>query len=521
MNKTKYIVVLGTSVSGLGKGLIAAALAANIDWLGYSVKYQKLDGYLNVDAGVMAPTEHGECFVTADGLEVDMDLGHFERFTLQETNRKSSLTAGTIYNSVLGRERKGDYLGKTVQVLPHITNEILSNIRDRDVDFKIIEVGGTVGDIESDTFLETIRQLKRKEDVAIVELVYVPWLACSKEWKTKLAQSAVSLTRSKGLDPDILLARAEKKPPQSILNKIERMCDVPTYLAEDLDNVYRIPINLWKRGITKDLLKRFNIEFKELSKNEKFEAWNSRIEKKVTRDVNIGIAGKYENGEESYKSITESLYHAGVEKGIKVNVSYLGAEKSEGKNLDGLIVPGGFGMRGKDEKMEWLKWARENDVPTLGICLGMQLMCLEYIQNVLGVKDAYSEEWGKQKGTPVITYMPNQKKADKGGTMRLGKIRSRTYDGLFRDIYGTEWIYERHRHRLEFLLSTYKQYFSESDLKIGASSNITDINDRLIEAVYLPNNSFYAGVQYHPELISRFLEPHPLFVDFLKKCNNV
>ena len=517
--KPKYIVVLGTSVSGLGKGLIAASIAANLDWLGYTVKYLKLDGYLNIDPGTMAPTEHGECFVTADGLEADMDLGHFERFTSQDTNRKSSLTSGIVYDKVLKKEREGLYLGKTVQVLPHITSEIISNIRDTNCDFKIVEVGGTVGDIESDHFLEAIRQLKRKEKVAIVELVYVPYLACSKEWKTKLAQTAVSLTRSKGLDPDVLLARSRDKLPQSILNKIERFTDVPTFLAEDLDNVYKIPLNLWERGVTAKILSEFGLDIPN-THTEKQIVWSERINRKTTGSIVVGIAGKYENGEESYKSIVEALYHAGTEKNVKVNIRYLGEETTDLNinDIDGIIVPGGFGVRGNEEKIQWLNYTRENNIPTLGICLGMQLMCVEYARNALGIKDSYSEEWGKRNGTPIITYMPNQNKSQKGGTMRLGKIRSHVFEGLIRDIYGEQWISERHRHRLEFMVSTYREYFSNGNLKVGATSSTDDVDDRLIESVYLPDHPFFVGVQFHPELSSRFLTPHPLFIKFIESC---
>jgi CTP synthase len=522
--KTKYIVVLGTGVSGLGKGLIASSIAANITWLGYKVKMLKLDGYYNLDPGTMAPTEHGECFVTSDGLEADMDLGHFERFTGQDTTRKSSLTSGMMYNHILSKERNGEYLGKTVQTVPHVTSEIISNIKDTNCDFKVIEVGGTVGDIESNIFLEAVRQLRRREEVAVVELVYVPWLSCSKEWKTKIAQHSVSLTRSLGVEPDVLLARAEGRLPQSVLNKIERMTDVPTYLTEDLDNVYKIPMNLWNRGITERVLQHFDADFKLPEKNKKNKLWSDRVNKKVARTVNIGIAGKYENGEESYKSIVESLYHAGVEKGIKVDVSYLGKDEFENgakDELDALIVPGGFGMRGVEEKIGWLKFARENNLPTLGICYGMQLMAIEYARNVLNIPDAYSEEWDTKKGTPIITYMTGQKKAGKGGTMRLGKQRSRVYEGLFKDIYKEDYINERHRHRLEFMATTHKEFFTGSDFKIGATSPIDGVDDRLIEAINLSEHPFYAGVQYHPEYLSRFLNPHPIFVELLRRANNV
>jgi CTP synthase len=453
-----------------------------------------------------------------------MDLGHFERFTNQDTSRKSSLTSGMMYNHILTKERGGEYLGKTVQVVPHITSEILSHMRDTNCDYKVIEVGGTVGDIESNIFLEAVRQLHRKEEVAVIELVYVPWLQCSKEWKTKIAQHAVSLTRSMGVEPDVLLARAERRLPQSILNKIERMTDIPTFLAEDLDNVYKIPMNLWERDITTTVIQHFDKTYNQPSKNKKHKAWGDRIDKKVARTVSVGIAGKYQNGEESYKSIIESLYHGGVEKGIKVDISYLGLEEYENgakHELDGIVVPGGFGMRGVEEKINWLKWGREQKIPTLGICYGMQMMAIEYARNVLDISDAYSEEWKNRRGTPIITYLPGQKKADKGGTMRLGKQRSRVYEGLLKDIYKEDYIYERHRHRLEFMMTTYREHFGSSELKIGATSPVDGHDDRLIEVIYLPDHPFYVGVQYHPEFNSRFLSPHPLFVEFLRKANNV
>ncbi len=526
--KTKYIVILGGNVSGLGKGLIAASISANLDWLGYTVRYIKCDPYLNTDPGTMAPTEHGECFVTADGLEADMDLGHFERFTNQDTSRKSSLTSGMVYNNVLGKEREGEYLGKTVQVFPHISNEILANMRETGVDFKVIEIGGTVGDIESNVYLEAVRQLHRKEQVIVVELVYVPWLSSAKEWKTKLAQQAVSQTRQMGIDPDILLARSERKLPNSILNKIERLTDVSTFLAEDLDNVYKIPLNLWERKTVHKILEPFNIDLngKAEQTNKKYIHWRDRVNKKTTKYVNVAIAGKYDNAEESYKSIIEALYHAGTEIGVKVNVEYKDEKDIENieesfNEINGLIVPGGFGARGIQEKMMALKCARENKIPSLGICYGMQLMIVEYATNVLEI-NAYSEEWGKMKGIPVISYMPGQKKVNKGGTMRLGKTKSHVYEGIFRDIYGVEDIWERHRHRLEFLMSIYKEHFQSSDIKIGVTSPLEDIEgERLIEAIYLEEHPFYFGVQYHPEFNSRFLLPHPIFVAFLKSCHNV
>jgi CTP synthase len=518
MSKCKYVVVIGGNVSGLGKGLIASSIAANLDWLGYNVKYLKLDGYLNTDSGTMAPTEHGECFVTEDGLEADMDLGHFERFTGQSTSRKSSLTSGMLYNKVLTQEREGKYLGRTVQVQPHVTNEIISQMRDS-CDFKVVEVGGTIGDIETYAFIEAVRQLCRKEKVSIVELVYVPWLACSKEWKTKLAQHAVNFTRSQGVDPDVLLARSDRPTPKSILNKIERFTDVPTFLAEDLDNVYKIPLNLWERGIIKEILKPLGVEINgETEANEKYNSWKNKIERKPHSSVTIGIAGKYENGDESYKSIVESLYHAGADREIQVNIEYIGVEDKGSLDIHGIIVPGGFGLRGIEEKISCLQYSRENNTPTLGICLGMQLMCVEYARNVLGIRNAISEEWG-MKGTGIITYMSGQKNRDKGGSMRLGKIRSYVYDGPLREIYETDHISERHRHRLEFMMGTYRKYFTDSQLKIGATSSVDGVDDRLIEIVYLPEHPFYIGVQYHPELQSRFLQPHPLLVEFINKCN--
>jgi CTP synthase len=527
-DKTKYIVVLGGNVSGLGKGLIAASIAANLDWLGYKVKYMKCDPYYNVDPGTMAPTEHGECFVTEDGLETDMDLGHFERFTGQLTNRKSSLTSGMVMKSVLSKERDGTYLGKTVQAVPHITNEIISGIKDTNCDFKIVEVGGTVGDFESNVFLEAIRQLKRKENVVVVELVYVPWLACSKEWKTKLAQQAAAQTKQLGIEPDILLARSEKKLPQSVLNKIERLTDIPTALAEDLDNVYKIPLNLWNRKIIHKVLEPLGIDVNGEGEedNQHYIHWKNRVGTRTAKTVDVAIAGKYSNGEESYKSIIEALYHAGTELGIKVNVDYKGEEDVEDMeqafdDVDGLIVPGGFGKRGIQEKMLALKHARENNIPTLGICYGMQLMTVEYATNVLGI-DAYSEEWGKLKGVPVISYMPGQKKSAKGGTMRLGKTKSHVYEGMLKDIYGTDTVWERHRHRLEFLMTTYKDHFTSTDIKIGATSPLEDVDgERLIEAIYLDKHPFYLGVQYHPEFMSAFTNPHPLFVSFIKSCHNI
>ena len=515
MSKTKYIVVLGGNLSGLGKGLVASSIAANLDWLGYKVRYLKLDGYLNTNAGTINPTEHGELWVTQDGLEADMDLGHFERFTGQETNKKSSLTAGKVYSSVLRKENEGEFLGKTIQMNTHITQEIVNSIRDSDCDFKIIEVGGTVGDIENQLFLEAIRKLKRKEEICVVELVFVPYLEASKEYKTRLAQVAVAKTRQSGVEPDIVLARTQRGPtkvPDSILTKIYNLTDVPTFLAEDLDNVYKIPINIWERSIIDTILNTFSIE-RSKENNEKYQSWKTKVNKKYTQKKKIVIAGKYDNGPESYKSIVESLYHAGTELDIEIDIDY----SHDIANVNAIIIPGGFGYRGIEDKINVIKQARENKIPIIGICYGMQLMAIEYARNVLNIQDATSEEWDIT-GTPIISYMPGQKEAGKVGTMRLGKYKSSVYAGTpLEDIYKSDFIWERHRHRLEFLMSTYKKHFNGSELKIGGTGSIQGEDDRLIEMIYLENQPLFVGVQFHPEFTSKFLTPHPLFIELLKK----
>lgn len=514
-------------MSSLGKGIIASSLGANLEWLGYSVKYQKLDPYLNTDSGLMAPSEHGECFVMDDGTECDMDFGHFERFTSFTTSKKSSVTTGGVYNKVLTAERKGDYLGKTVQVIPHITNEIQRLITDQ-CDFKIIELGGTIGDIESNPYVEAIRQFKRKNNVTIVMLTYIVHLMNAGEFKTKPAQQSIAKLRELGLDPDVVIARSHLKPPQSVITKLQEFAMCPTFLAEDLDNVYKIPLNFWDRGVTRAIINNEDAIWKLPSSSfTPYEKWNTLVKNVGAKKIKIAIAGKYSNSTESYKSVNEAIYHACCHLNLKPEIIPWSEDDTDfDLKVAGVIIPGGFGSRGIQMKLNVLRWCRERNVPALGICYGMQLMAIEYAQNVLGIEDAISEEWYQGSGgvipdfthTPIIRYMPGQQDVDKGASMRLGKYKLFTInDTPLRTIYGQTNAWERHRHRLEFLAATHATYFSKSDLKIGAISDASsDFEDVLVEATYLKDHPFYIGLQAHPEFRSRFLEPHPLFTSFIK-----
>jgi len=514
----KYIFVTGGVMSGLGKGIISSSIGACLEWMGYEVLYQKLDPYLNCDPGTMNPTEHGEVFVTHDGMETDMDFGHFERFTTHKPDKRSSVTSGQIYQNILEDERKGNYLGKTVQMVPHATNEIKRRLQANRGDFKIIELGGTIGDDESSVFLEAIRQFRKKNECILVHLTFVPYLSCSGEFKTKPTQHSVKLLRQ-SIEPDIIVARCEQPVGKSIINKIEAFCDAPTFMAEDVDNVYQIPVNLWNRGLINKVLELFKLEDKQPSGIEKLGRWQCILDKKSQQKIKLAIAGKYSNAKESYKSIVEAVWIASKHLELDTEIEYLD-EGQEFHHYDAMIVPGGFGTRGIEFKILALQYARENNIPVLGICYGLQLQTIEYARNVLGIADAVSDEFFddnpiplEERGTRIITYMPGQEFCDKGGTMRLGKYRALVHNNTpFREMYGENYIRERHRHRLEFMTNTYEQFFKDSKIKIGMSAG------ELIEAIYLEEHPFYIGVQFHPEFKSKFLKPHPLFIGLLNKA---
>ena len=524
--KTKYVFVTGGVVSGLGKGITASSLGRLLKNRGYKVINQKFDPYINVDPGTMSPSEHGEVFVTEDGAETDLDLGHYERFTDVNLNRNCSVSSGMIYQSVIEKERRGDYLGKTVQVIPHITNEIKERIYsfDGQVDIVITELGGTIGDIESLAFIEAIRQVgleKNENDVAYIHVTLLPYISGSKELKSKPTQHSVKELQSMGIKPDILVCRTEQEIPEEILSKIALFCNVrkedviPNLTA---DNLYSVPLLLEKYGLARAVCKKLNLR--------KVEPNNSNWEKLIKKimsakdEVNIAIVGKYMHLEDSYLSVAESLRHGGFSNSAKVNIDYVDSEsitnnnsKSRLKKYDGILVPGGFGNRGIEGKICAIKYARENNVPFLGICLGMQMAVVEFSRNVLGLKDANSAEFSDTTQNPVIHIMEDQKYiVQKGGTMRLGaypcKIRKGT---LAYKIYGQENISERHRHRYEFN-NDYRKQCEENGLILSGTSP----DDLLVEIVELKNHPFFIGGQFHPEFKSRPDKPAPLFKAFIK-----
>ena len=464
---TKYIFVTGGVVSGLGKGITAASLGRLLKNRGYKVTIQKFDPYINVDPGTMSPYEHGEVFVTDDGAETDLDLGHYERFIDENLTKNSSVTSGKIYQSVINKERRGDYLGKTVQVIPHITNEIKENIysfENSNIDIVITELGGTVGDIESLAFLEAIRQVgieKENSDVIYIHVTLLPYITGSNEIKSKPTQHSVKELQSLGIKPDILVCRSDTKIPDSIKEKLSLFCNVKkeNVIANlTADNLYAVPLMLEDEGLARQVCKHLNLPKIEAN-NQKWEKMISNIRQKKDRQVTIGIVGKYVKLEDSYLSVTESLYHAGFENNVKVNIKYIDSEEVTAKNsnillgdLDGIVVPGGFGNRGIEGKINTIKYARQNDIPFLGICLGMQMTVVEYARDVLGLKDANSEEFDSNSKNQVIHIMDEQKQVDKkGGTMRLGKYECiLSKDSLAYKLYKKDRILERHRHRFEY-----------------------------------------------------------------------
>ncbi len=525
---TKYIFVTGGVVSGLGKGITAASLGRLLKNRGYKVTIQKFDPYINVDPGTMSPYEHGEVFVTDDGAETDLDLGHYERFIDENLTNNSSITSGRIYQNVINKERRGDYLGKTVQVIPHITNEIKEKIysfENTEIDIVITELGGTVGDIESLAFLEAIRQVgleKSEEDVMYIHVTLLPFITGSNEIKSKPTQHSVKELQSLGIKPDILVCRSDLPIPETIKSKLAMFCNVKKEnVIENLtaDNLYAVPLMLEKQGLAVQTCKHLKLG-KQKPKNEEWEEMISNIRKVKDGEVTIGIIGKYIKLEDSYLSVTESLYHAGFKNNVKVNVKYIDCEtvtKENAKNilegLDGIIVPGGFGSRGIEGKINTIKYARENNIPFLGICLGMQMAVVEFARNVLGIKDANSAEFDETCKNPVIHIMEDQKEIDqKGGTMRLGKYPCKIKkDTLAYKMYQEENILERHRHRFE-----YNNDYKERLEKEGLICSGTSPNEKLVEIVEIKKHPYFIAVQFHPEFKSRPNRPSPLFVGLVK-----
>ena len=523
---TKYIFITGGVVSGLGKGITAASLGRLLKNRGYKVTIQKFDPYINVDPGTMSPYEHGEVFVTDDGAETDLDLGHYERFTDVNLNKNCSVTSGKIYQSVLNKERRGDYLGKTVQVIPHVTNEIKEKIYSFDgkADIVITEIGGTIGDIEGLAFIEAIRQVgleKNPEDVLYVHVTLLPYISGSNELKSKPTQHSVKELQSFGIKPDILVCRSEVDIPEEIRGKLALFCNVrPENVIPNLtaENLYAVPLMLENQGLAKAVCRQLHLERVE-PKNEEWEKLIDDI-RNLNGEVNIALVGKYMQLQDSYLSVAESLRHGGFANGVKVNVGFIDSEtiteNTVGKVLkeyDGILVPGGFGNRGIDGKIAAIKYARENNIPFLGICLGMQMAVVEFCRNVLNIKDANSAEFSSTTENPVIHIMENQKDVtEKGGTMRLGAYPCTIKkDTLAYEIYGTESISERHRHRFEYN-NDYKERLEKSGLICSGTSP----DGTLVEIVEYRNHPFFIAGQFHPEFKSRPDRPAPLFRGLIK-----
>ena len=528
---TKYIFVTGGVVSSLGKGITAASLGRLLKSRGYKVTVQKFDPYINIDPGTMSPYQHGEVFVTDDGAETDLDLGHYERFIDINLSKSSNVTTGKIYQSVITKERRGDYLGGTVQVIPHITNEIKSRVfrvgNNENADFVITEIGGTVGDIESLPFLEAIRQVKKdvgKNDVLYIHVTLVPYIGAAGELKTKPTQHSVKELRSIGITPDILVCRSEHPMSEDMIAKLAMFCDVDKEaVIQNLTakSIYEVPLLLEKQHMDDIVLKKLDMPLKEKDMS----GWHdmvARILKHYDRKVTIAVAGKYVELQDAYISITESLKHAALHNEAELDIRWVNAEKIEAPGtdldkvfagVDGILVPGGFGDRGIEGKISAVRYAREHKIPFFGICLGMQCAVIEFARNVCGIQDANSSEF-KADVPAVIDLMPDQVDIeDKGGTMRLGLYPCKVYPGtLTEKAYGQPLVYERHRHRYEFN-NEFRDLMTEKGLVLGGISP----DNRLVEIVELPQSEhpWFLGCQFHPEFKSRPTKAHPLFRDFI------
>jgi CTP synthase len=525
----KFIFITGGVTSSLGKGLAAASIAALLERRGVKVNLLKMDPYINVDPGTMSPTQHGEVFVTDDGAETDLDLGHYERFTSLTLNKKSNFTTGQVYKQVIDNERQGKYLGKTVQVVPHITNEIKRRIHDAAEGFDLLigEIGGTVGDIESLPYMEAIRQFAHDvgtENVLYIHLVLLPYLKAAGELKTKPAQHSVKELRSIGLFPQMIFCRTEHDIDQDIIDKISLFCNVDkscVFEAKDVDTIYRVPLEFHEQNVDEKIAELLGMwtaspDVKDLQKV----VYNYE---NPLRTVRIGIVGKYTELIESYKSLDEAMRHASIANQVKLEPVYIDAEDLEKeikiensfKHIDGILVPGGFGERGTEGKIKAIHFARENKVPYFGICLGMQLAMIEFARNKSGIKDATSEEFS-EKGTHIIHYMQGQSKdGAKGASMRLGAFACELEVGtLAHKIYDKQEISERHRHRLE-VNNKYLPKLLEAGMKVSGKNN--ELN--LVEMIELKNHPFFVGCQFHPEFKSRPFAPHPLFFEFIKSAD--
>jgi CTP synthase len=533
---TKYVFITGGVVSSLGKGISAASLGAILESRNLKVTFIKLDPYINVDPGTMSPFQHGEVFVTEDGAETDLDLGHYERFVSSKMTKKNNFTTGQVYDAVIKKERRGEYLGKTVQVIPHITDQIKSNIHDgaKDADIVIVEVGGTVGDIESLPFLEAIRQMgfeEGKENTCYIHLTLLPWLSSAGELKTKPTQHSVKELREIGIQPDILLCRSEKKLPLEEKDKIALFTNVPkkaVISVVDADSIYRIPVMLHKQLIDQIVCEKLNIKPRKAN----LKQWEqiTKLLDQSSQTINLAFVGKYIDLTESYKSLTEALIHAGIHNSSKINIHFFDSEDIQKKGIaplkrmDAILIPGGFGKRGTEGKMKAIQFARESMVPFLGICLGMQLAITEYARNVVGLKKANSTEFNSKTPHPVVALISEWKTKDGkiqhrseasqlGGTMRLGAQKSRIKKNtLAFDIYGG-YVNERHRHRYEVNNNYVKEL-----IMAGLTVSSRTTREKLCEIVELPKKShpWFLGCQFHPEFTSNPKDAHPLFLSFLK-----
>jgi len=535
----RYVFITGGVVSSLGKGLASAALGALLQARGYKVRLRKLDPYLNVDPGTMSPYQHGECFVTDDGAETDLDLGHYERFTGRPANQQDNITTGRIYQDIIAKERRGDYLGATVQVIPHVTNEIKNFVLDgnEDYDFVLCEIGGTVGDIEALPFFESIRQLGNdlpRGNCIYVHLTLMPWIWAAGELKTKPTQHSVKELRSIGIQPDILLVRADREIPKEERRKLSLFCNVretAVIQALDAQSIYDVPMTYHKEGLDQEVLDAFGIDPAPKPNMAVWEEISAKIQN-PEGEVNIAIVGKYTVLKDAYKSLIEALQHGGIANEVKVNLEWIESELFETEedlaphlqNIDGILVPGGFGERGAEGKIRAVTYARENKIPYFGICFGMQMACIEAARNLAGIEEATSTEFDEKSKEPVVGLMTQWLKGnqlekreaagDMGGTMRLGAYPHPLMEGtLIADMYGSTQVSERHRHRYEVNID-YKERLEKAGLIFSGMSP----DGLLPETIEYPTDvhPWFIGVQYHPELKSRPFDPHPLFAGFIE-----
>ena len=536
---TKYIFVTGGVVSSLGKGIISASIGKLLQARGYKVTIQKFDPYINIDPGTLNPYEHGECYVTVDGMETDLDLGHYERFTGIHTTRNNSITTGRIYKTVIDRERHGDYLGKTIQVVPHITDEIKRRMlredeKDEQLDFVITEVGGTIGDIESAPFMEAIRQLRWQlgRNAVCVHLTYVPYLKAADELKTKPTQHSVKELQGMGIQPDILVLRTERHLDDHVRMKVASFCNVDlecVVQSEDMPSIYEVPVSMQHQGLDAAILRKIGIPVGEIPE---MKSWHDFLDKQrnATREVHVALVGKYDL-QDAYKSIRESLNLAGIYNDVKAKIHFVNSEEITKENvaeklagMAGVVICPGFGQRGIEGKIVAAEYTRTHDVPTFGICLGMQMMVIEFARNVLGYQDANSAEMDEKTPHNVIDIMEEQKNITQmGGTMRLGayecqlRQESRVFDAYHNSqfsILNSQFsIFERHRHRYEFNNAFKEEYETKGMKCVGINPAAN-----LVEIVEIPEKRWYIGTQFHPEYSSSVLHPHPLFMSFIKAC---